>query len=74
MKYASGDQVKLGDRIRISNGEMAVVVISADSGEYDESFPKEEWKDIRDGILVKTDSGALVQFDQSLCNELERIQ
>lgn len=73
MRDKNAKSVKLGDRIRISNGDLALVVISADSDEYSSEFPRSECSFVAKGILVKTDSGALVQLDESLGAEIELI-
>jgi len=73
MRYTSGLEVRLGDRIRFSNGDIAIVVLSADTEEYAAEFPKAEWLSIKRGVLVRTEAGALVELDDSLINDIEPL-
>jgi hypothetical protein len=66
MEYPDGSTVKLGDRVRLRNGETGRVVISVDSGEYSADFPKEDWTSLESGILIQTDRGALVHLEVPL--------
>ena len=62
MHYPDGTQIKLGDRIKLSNGEAGTVVFSIDSNEFSNEFPKRNWEYLKAGIMVKTDNGALVHL------------
>jgi hypothetical protein len=66
MKYDDGTGVHVGDRVRIANGDRGVVVASIESGEYSAGFSKEEWDYLEGGIVVLTDRGALVHFEDPL--------
>jgi hypothetical protein len=42
-----------------------IVVFSIDTNEYSDEFPK-DWGDyFKDGVMVRTDNGALVHLDDS---------
>jgi hypothetical protein len=62
MKYADGTPARLGDRVLIRNGERGVVVASMDTGEFTPEFPQANWGHYT-GILVRTERGALVRFE-----------
>lgn len=64
MKYQDGTEIRINDRIRISNGDTGTVVASFDAGEFSAGYPKETWGEYKTGILVRTDRGALVRFDE----------
>jgi hypothetical protein len=64
MKYADGFDISLGDRVQVSNGDVGSVVASVDSDEYNPEYPKENWAELKTGILVLTDRGALVHFGE----------
>jgi hypothetical protein len=75
MKYADGSEARLGDRVRIRNGETGVIVVSVDTGEFSAEYPKGEWEHLKTGVLVRTDKGALVRFADPLSpGLLERVQ
>ena len=63
MKYPDGTEVRLGDLVKLSTGDIGLVVFSIDSGEYSEDFPKEEWSYLKKGIMVRTNKGALIHCD-----------
>ena len=64
MKYADGVEIRRGDRVRLYCMQDGVVVLSVDTSEYSDEFPKEVWKDeLKKGVLVKCDNGAVVHLD-----------
>jgi hypothetical protein len=65
MKYPDGTDVRVGDRVRLDNpgcgpGEFGTIVFCADTNEYTEDFPKYEWGHLDEGVMIKTDNGALL--------------
>ena len=72
MKYTDGSEARLGDRVRIKNGDTGVIVASVDTDEYSAEFPKEAWGDLKTGVIVRTDKGAVVRFDDSELIERDR--
>ena len=73
MHYADGSETKLGDRLGIFNGDCGYIVASIDSDEYSKEFPKKDWAYLREGIMVKTDRGALVHLDRSHEDKITRL-
>jgi hypothetical protein len=65
MKYADGTEARLGDRVRITNGDTGTVIASMDTDVYGSEATKENWAHMGAGIRVRTDRGALVQFDDA---------
>ncbi|HME37680.1 MAG TPA: hypothetical protein VKG63_01860 [Steroidobacteraceae bacterium] len=64
MKYSDGTDVRLGQRVRIgTNGDTGFVVVSIDTNEFDPRFCAEDWADLKAGILIVTDTGALTHLD-----------
>lgn len=73
MKYSDGTVARLGDRVRIINGDRGVIVACLDTGEFSPDYPETEWEPSETGVIVRTDKGALVQFEEPLPpNLLER--
>lgn len=70
MKYSDGSEARLGDRVRIENGDTGVIVVSIDTDEFSTDYPKREWGYLESGILVRTDTGALVRFADPLSPDL----
>src|SRR5581483_473880 len=69
MRYQGGSEAHLGDRVKI-NGDVGVIVASLDTGEFSGDYPKEEWEDLCDGVLVRTDQRAIVRFTESIFKNL----
>ena len=72
MKFTDGTEVKVGDRLRLSNDDIATVVFDVETDVYEEGFPKPEWEYLRSGIMVKTDSGALIHLEEAMLRSLCR--
>jgi len=66
LKYADGTVAHVGDRVRIINGDRGVVLASIDTGEYSSEVTKQEWEHLETGIIVRTDAGAIVHFEDPL--------
>jgi hypothetical protein len=62
MNYPDGTVVRLGDRVRLLNGQLGQIVVSVDTDEYAEGFPPSDWTDLTEGVLIKADNGALVSI------------
>jgi hypothetical protein len=64
MKYDSGREVSLGDRVKLGNGERGTVVCLLGSREFSKDYPKTEWGYLKSGILIKTDSGEVFHYPE----------
>ncbi len=42
MKYADGTEVRLGERVRIGNGDIGIVVVSIDTNEFNLHYCAED--------------------------------
>ena len=69
MRYADGNDAKLGDTVAIDEKYRGLVVADIDGGKFSERF-KEGWSYLKTGILVDTDFGGLVHYPN---NEHEHI-
>jgi hypothetical protein len=66
VKYDDGTVACVGDRVHIRNGDTGVIIASMDTGEYSSDAPKSDWEHVGPWIIVRTDAGALVQFETPL--------
>lgn len=64
MKYEDGTEMKLGDKVLISEKYHGVIVADIDNAEYLESNPKEQWEYLGSGVIIDTDFGGLVHYQQ----------
>ena len=70
MKYADGTEVRIGERVRISSGYTAIVVVSIDTNECEPGFLTDDWADLKSGILILSDTGALAHLKDPLDSKL----
>ena len=73
MNYTNGLPIKLGDQVRLSNGETGTVVFCIDTDDYSKDFPKEEWAYLKVGVMVRTNNGALIHFSDPNRNDVMPI-
>lgn len=73
MKYQDERVVRVGDRVKLRNGEYGLVVLSVDTQEDSPEFLLEDWKNLPDGILIRTEQGVLVAFHADAGEEFYRI-
>ena len=66
MKYDDGSTAHLGDKVVIRNGDTGIVVFSVDTNEFAAEYPQADWPDVKSGVMVLTDKGALVRFADPL--------
>ena len=68
MRYANGNEIKLGDVVKIDDRYSGIVVASMDHGEY---LPgQEEWAYLKEGIMVDTDFAGLVHYRKDAADDL----
>ena len=64
MIYTDGNQAKIGDHVLISGQYRGVVVANMDDCEYSTEHPKEQWSYLQSGVMIDTDFGGLVHYEQ----------
>ena len=64
MKYPNGQQVRVGDRVKLWADQPGTVVCSIETGEFSKDYSKEEWGYLKSGILVKTDTGEIFHYTE----------
>ena len=52
MKYADGQEARLGDKVRLSDGAEGMIVLSIDTDEYSPAYPKAQWDYLKRGVMV----------------------
>jgi len=68
MNYTDGTQAKVGDKVLIAGRHNGVVVADMDSDEYSSEYPREQWGALGSGVMINTDFGGLVHYDQNSLN------
>ncbi len=64
MQYADGQELKLGDHVRVGEDD-GIVVASLDTGEFSDPLGKTQWRFLKSGVLVMLPAHGLVH-----CKEL----
>jgi hypothetical protein len=65
MKYPDGQDISVGDRVKLSSGQMGTVVCSIDSGEFTKAFPKSDWEHLKSGIIIEADNGEVFHYAEA---------
>jgi hypothetical protein len=52
MKYADGQEVRLGDRVKLGQDDGGAVVASIDTGEYSAEHPESQWSYLKRGAGI----------------------
>lgn len=63
MKYPDGQDVKLGDRVKLGKDDNGVVVCSIDSNEYSELAPAAQWSYLKRGVMIKFPTYGLIHYE-----------
>jgi hypothetical protein len=64
MKYPDGQEVRLGDKVRLGRDRGGVVVCSIDTGEYTGEFPREEWSYLARGVMIQFPAWGLIHYEE----------
>ena len=62
MKYPDGQEVRLGDRVKLGKDEGGIVVASMDTDEYSDEDPKEQWGYLKKGVMIKFPLYGLIHY------------
>ena len=73
MRYADGNEARLGDVIAIDKKYRGIVVANFDGNEYADAHPAGQWSYLARGILVDTDFGGLVHYEHEENEENEHM-
>jgi hypothetical protein len=63
MKYPNGQQVSLGDRVKLWKNQYGTVVCSIDTSEFTQDYPQNEWEYLKSGVIIKADTGEVFHYD-----------
>jgi len=64
MNYPDGQQIRVGDKVKLWNECYGLVVCSIDTQEYTSEYPKEQWSYLKTGILINSDQAGLIHYPQ----------
>ena len=64
MMDCNGQEVRLGDRVKLWDGEHGTIMCSIDAGEYSTDYPEAEWSYLKSGVLIKSDTLGLFHYTE----------
>ena len=64
MKYPDGQEVRLGDRVRLGNDDAGIVVASIDTGEYSDGDSEAQWGYLKKGVMIKFPLHGLIHYEE----------
>lgn len=64
MKYAGGQTVAVGDRVRLGKDSVGEVVCILDSGGYSDAYPESEWGYLKEGVLINFPLLGLIHYPE----------
>lgn len=64
MKYSDGQEVRLGDRVKLGTDDAGIVVASIDIQEYTSEHPAAQWSDLRKGVMIEFPSYGLIHYEE----------
>ena len=66
MNYANGEQICVGDRVKIDGEDIGTVVVDIDRKEGLDGFDAADWAYLGHGVMVLTDGKALVRISRAV--------
>jgi len=63
MKYADGQEVRLGDRVKLGRDDGGIVVASIDTGQYSAEHPEAQWGYLKKGVMIKFPEYGLIHYE-----------
>jgi hypothetical protein len=64
MKYKDGQEVRLGDRVKLGQDDGGIVVASIDTGEYSAEHPEEQWGYLKKGVMIEFPTFGLIHYEE----------
>ena len=64
MKYFSGQEIILGDRVQLGDDDGGIVVCSIDRDEYSCNHPKEKWGYLGKGVVIEFPLFGLIHYEE----------
>ncbi len=65
MKYADGQEVRLGDKVKLGADDGGVVVCSIDTGEYSDGYPEAQWGYLKKGVMITFPKYGLIHYEEA---------
>lgn len=75
MNYATGETVKLGDRVSLGQDSGGVVVFIIDTGEYSLDYPETYWGSyLKKGVMIHFPLYGLIHYEEAVEPDVKLIE
>ncbi|MDC6170553.1 hypothetical protein [Paucibacter sp. XJ19-41] len=64
MKYANGQDIKLGDRVKLGPDSGGAVVCSLDTNEFNSACSQADWGYLQRGVLINFPQHGLIHYEE----------
>uniref|UniRef100_UPI003341A1DD hypothetical protein n=1 Tax=Castellaniella defragrans TaxID=75697 RepID=UPI003341A1DD len=64
MNYATGETVRLGDRVGLGQDADGEVVFIIDTGEYGLDYPESQWRCLKKGVMIRFPIYGLIHYEE----------
>lgn len=64
MKYPDGQEVRLGDHVKLGQDEGGVVVASIDANQYKDDHSKAQWGYLKKGVMIEFPKYGLIHYEE----------
>ena len=64
MKYPDGQEVRLGDRVKLGDDTGGIVVASIDTSEYSVDHPAAQWSYLNKGVMIEFPRYGLIHYEE----------
>jgi len=64
MKYKNGEEVKVGDQVKLGGGDAGMVVGVIDANSFAHDYSAEEWAYLKTGLLILANDSALLHYPE----------
>ncbi len=64
MKYSDGQDVRLGDRVKLGQDDGGIVMASIDTNEYTSEHSEAQWSYLKKGVMLKFPKYGLIHYEE----------
>ena len=65
MKYSDGQQIRLGDKVKLGQDEGGIVVCLIDDDEYSDDYPKAQWGYLEKRVMINFPLFGLIHYEDA---------
>ena len=65
MKYSNGEDLRIEDQVTLDERYNGVIKAIIEENQFSTEYPKEQWSYLKTGIIIDTDFGGIVHYQES---------